>query len=66
MDVLRKYFRGIAIQIYNLHVMFDPERIDIGSGISGHPLTIRLIQKRLDEIYKEVWPPAVWYCCGGF
>lgn len=55
LEALRKHFREIAIQIYNLQVIYDPERIAIGGGISKQPLVIELIQAGLDEIYEKVW-----------
>lgn len=54
LNTLRKHFREIAIQIYNLQAIYDPECIAIGGGISRQPLVIKLIQDGLDEIYKKV------------
>ncbi len=54
LQVMRKHFRKIAIQIYNLQVVYDPERIAIGGGISRQPLVLRLIQEGLDEIYEKL------------
>ncbi len=53
LEVLKKHFRNIAIQIYNLQVIYDPEKIAIGGGISRQPLVLELIQAGLDEIYEK-------------
>lgn len=55
LKVLREHFRKIAFQIYNLQVVYDPERIAIGGGISAQPLVVKLIQEGLDEIYEKVY-----------
>lgn len=48
---LRDYTRDIAVQIFNLQNILDPERFAIGGGISRRPLFIELIRESLDEIY---------------
>lgn len=40
-----------ATQIFNIHSIFDCEKVAIGGGISAQPLLIDLIQKNLDAIY---------------
>lgn len=50
---LDRYTKEIAVQIFNLQNILDPERIAIGGGISGQPLLMEYIQKNLDEIYRD-------------
>lgn len=45
------FCKDVAIQIYNLTVLLDLERVAIGGGISKQPILIETIQKKLDEIY---------------
>lgn len=49
-DAIDKFSEYIAIQIYNLQAIYDPERVAIGGGISSQPLLIELIQKNIDKI----------------
>jgi predicted NBD/HSP70 family sugar kinase len=53
LQVMRSHFRKLAIQIYNLQVIYDPEKIAIGGGISRQPLVLSMIQEGLDEIYEK-------------
>lgn len=66
LQVMRQHFRKIAIQIYNLQVIYDPEKIAIGGGISRQPLVMEFIQKGLDEIYEKrpltVYPVELVAC----
>ena len=50
---MRSHFRKLAIHIYNLQVIYDPEKIAIGGGISRQPLVLSMIQAGLDEIYEK-------------
>ena len=49
--VLDEFTAVIAKQIFNLQVIYDPERIAIGGGISRQKLLLRLIRKHLDYNY---------------
>ena len=51
--VLKEHFRKIAMQVYNLQVIYDPECIAVGGGISAQPLVLQYIQEGLDEIYRR-------------
>ena len=53
LECLDEYTRELAIQIFNLQNILDPERFAIGGGISGQPLLMEYIRKNLDEIYSE-------------
>ncbi|MEG2452054.1 MAG: ROK family protein [Clostridium sp.] len=48
---LDEYTREIALQIFNLQNILDPDRFGIGGGLSVQPLLLEYIQKNLDEIY---------------
>lgn len=50
---LDDYTKEIAVQIFNLQNILDPDRFAIGGGISGQPLLMKYIKKNLDEIYTE-------------
>lgn len=55
-----------ALQIFNVHIIFDCEKVAIGGGISAQPLLIELIQKNLDTIFDnlgfEVARPEIVPC----
>ena len=53
-DVLNKFTYGVAVKIFNLQMLFDPERFALGGGISVQKIFIDAIQKKLDEISKEM------------
>ena len=43
------FAKEVATQIFNVHIIFDCEKVAIGGGISAQPLLIELINKNLDE-----------------
>lgn len=47
---INQFALEIATQIFNVHIIFDCEKVAIGGGISAQPLLIELIQKNLDLI----------------
>lgn len=47
------FCKDIAIQIFNLQVVFDPEKIAIGGGISVQPLLMELITKNMKDIFEN-------------
>ena len=49
LEVLRRFCHAVAVQIYNLTVLLDVEKVAIGGGISGQPLLI----ETLDRVYEE-------------
>lgn len=49
--VLEDVYFEIAIQIFNLQYIVDPELFCIGGGVSEQPLFIQGIQKYIDKIY---------------
>ena len=56
----------VATQIFNVHIIFDCEKVAIGGGISAQSLLIDLIKKNLDEIYNglgvDVYKPEIVPC----
>ena len=49
-NAIDKFCFEVATQIFNVHVIFDCEKVAIGGGISSQPLLIELIDKNLKEI----------------
>lgn len=50
-EVLDDYAYEIAVQIFNIQTVLDPERFAIGGGISARPEMIAAIRKALDKMY---------------
>lgn len=50
---LDKFTRRIAIKIFNIQMMFDPEKIAIGGGISVQESFIASIRSNVEKIYAE-------------
>lgn len=50
---IREFCGHLAVQIYNLQFVFDPEKFAIGGGISVQPLFIQLIKEELLEINRS-------------
>lgn len=50
LDALYRYAQGVAIKIFNLQMLFDPERFALGGGISARQSFIDAVQDKLDEI----------------
>lgn len=63
---INQFALEIATQIFNVHIIFDCEKVAIGGGISAQPLLIELIQKNLDLIFDhlgfEVHHPEIVPC----
>lgn len=61
-----QFAREVATQIFNVHIVFDCEKVAIGGGISAQPLLIELIQKNLDDIFDhlgfDVYHPEIVPC----
>lgn len=60
------FAREVATQLFNIHVIFDCEKIAIGGGISAQPLLLELINKNLDVIFDnlgfDVYHPEIVAC----
>lgn len=50
---LKKFSRGVAVMIFNLQVLFDPEKFALGGGISEQKNFIAAVQKELDALHKK-------------
>ena len=50
-DCLNQITRAIAVQISNIQMILDPQRIAIGGGISVQPMFIEYIRRHLADIY---------------
>jgi len=50
---LDRYTGEIAVQLFNLQTVLDPERIAIGGGISAQPILIEYIRRHLDSFYEQ-------------
>ena len=52
-DALNEFTSDIAVQIFNLQTILDPERFAIGGGISAQPVFTEYIRKNLKQLYAE-------------
>jgi predicted NBD/HSP70 family sugar kinase len=52
-ECLQKYTRKIAVQLFNLQTILDPERFAIGGGISAQPIFIEYIKNNLKALYAD-------------
>lgn len=51
-ESLNEFTREIAVQIFNIQTVLDPERFAIGGGISAQPLFVEYIKKNLEALYE--------------
>lgn len=59
------FAREVAIQAFNIHIIFDCEKIAIGGGISAQPLLLELIKKNWDEVLARtpyLYKPEIVVC----
>ncbi len=52
-ECLQNYTREIAVQLFNLQTILDPERFAIGGGISAQPIFVEYIKNNLKLLYAE-------------
>ena len=50
---LDRFTGEIAVQLFNLQTILDPERIAIGGGISAQPVLIEYIRRHMDSFYEQ-------------
>lgn len=50
-DCLQQFTKEIAVQLFNLQTILDPERFVIGGGISAQPVFIEYIKNHLEAMY---------------
>lgn len=48
---INRFCEEIALQIFNIQVLLDVEKIAVGGGISAQPLLMELINKNVDKIF---------------
>ena len=53
MECLDSFTREIAVQIFNLQTVLDPERFAVGGGISAQPVFIEYIKNNLKALYAD-------------
>lgn len=53
LECLQKFTKEIAVQLFNIQTILDPERFAIGGGISAQPVFIEYIRNNLKELYAE-------------
>ncbi len=51
-EALDQYSSQIAVQIFNLQTVYDPDRFAIGGGISARPAFIESIRRHLTKLYE--------------
>lgn len=54
LDALYQYAHGVAVLIFNLQVLFDPQRFALGGGISKQKSFIDAVNDKLDELCKDL------------
>ena len=52
-NCLERFTRRIAVQIFNLQMLFDPQRFAVGGGISAQQSFIDHINKNIDRLRAE-------------
>lgn len=50
-DCLNRFTKEIAVQIFNLQTVLDPQRFAIGGGISAQPVFVDAIRENLKKLY---------------
>ena len=51
LEVLERFCKMVAVQIYNLTVLLDVEKVAIGGGISKQPLLLESLRSAYDGLY---------------
>ncbi|MDZ5010286.1 ROK family protein, partial [Clostridium perfringens] len=54
LEVFERFTMNLAIQIYNLQCILDPEKILIGGGISKQPILVKKLRENLEKIYAKI------------
>ena len=49
LDVLERFCHAVAVQIYNLTVLLDVEKVAIGGGISKQPILVETLNEEYEE-----------------
>ena len=56
LNALDEYCTKLAVQLYNIQTIFDPEKIAIGGGISAQPILIEKINEQYQKLFVEFLP----------
>ena len=51
LDCLNEFAHEVAVQIFNIQTLLDPDRFAIGGGISAQPLFLEAIRNKLKKLY---------------
>lgn len=51
---LKEYTDFLAVQIYNVNILLDLDKIAVGGGISQQPLLFEYLQKSLEEYMEQI------------
>ena len=51
LEVLERFCKAVAVQIYNLTVLLDVEKVAIGGGISKQPLLLESLRSAYNGLY---------------
>ena len=51
LEVLERFCKMVAVQIYNLTVLLDVEKVAIGGGISKQPLLLETLRRVYDGLF---------------
>ena len=54
MKALDQFTYELAVMLYNVHVIFDAQKIAIGGGISAQTILIDYIKKNMDKVFDAV------------
>lgn len=52
--VLKAYCRNLAVQMYNLQLVLDPDKFVIGGGISAQPMLLKYLQNACSELAQRI------------
>lgn len=55
-EALNNFAHNVAVKIYNLQMIYDPERFALGGGISAQPTFIDAVQSQLDDLSRNALP----------
>lgn len=53
LECLEEFTKEVAVQIFNIQTVLDPDRFAIGGGISAQPVFIDYIKNNLKALYAE-------------
>lgn len=48
------YLSNFALQLFNLQIAFDPEKIVIGGGVSKNPFFVKSLEQYIEAFYQKI------------